>query len=307
MSEVTNTLCLQMEEPLPLLPWAELKIQSEIYLQDKEPFVFSIEGSYVEGLIFKVIDKEYFSSEDHFQWSNPLTVFHHPPPSSISSQGVLWSLLSSFLLWDPFLNPEIKFRWHSRSSYPGNLINNYVFSLCPPPPSSLLVFIFDIVMMSPPPPPPNTPTFTWFIYIPASTLGSGRITYRDMYEMLRDMSPPLGLGKKCPPRIAYKVDLALLLPLLAPPSCSLLVSCCLLSSIFRLLSVSGSLSSGLLLLLFFPFVCAAVTSHAFGGVEVSQEGHATLTTHRQKGETVGGKKVMQKFRIQTNGIKFLKS
>ncbi|KAK5620794.1 hypothetical protein CRENBAI_018438 [Crenichthys baileyi] len=25
-----------------------------------------------------------------------------------------------------------------------------------------------------------------------------------MYEMLRDMSPPLGLGKKCPPRVAYK-------------------------------------------------------------------------------------------------------
>lgn len=138
-------------------------------------------------------------------------------------------------------------------------------------------------MMSPPPPPPNTPTFTWFIYIPASTMGSGRITYRDMYEMLRDMSPPLGLGKKCPPRIAYKVDLALLLPLLALPSCSLLVSCCLLSNIFRLLSVSGSLSSGLLLL-FFPFICAAVTSHAFGGVEVSQEGYATLTTYKQKGE-----------------------
>lgn len=114
-----------------------------------------------------------------------------------------------------------------------------------------------------------------------------------MYEMLRDMSPPLGLGKKCPPRIAYKVDLALLLPLLASPSRSLLVSCCLLSNIFRLLSVSGSLSSGLLLL-FFLFICAAVTSHAFvrgvggvlggGGGGGSQEGHATLTMLKQKGE-----------------------
>lgn len=256
--------------------------------------MFRTERSCVEGLIFKLLDKKYFSSEDHFQWSNPLTMFHHPPPSSISSQGVLWSLLSSFLLWDPFLNPEIKFRWHSRSSYPGNLINNYVFSLCPPPPSSLLFFIFDIVMMSP---PSNTPTLTWFIYIPASTLGSGRITYRDMYEMLRDMSPPLGLGKKCPPRIAYKVDLALLLPLLAPPSCSLLVSCCLLSNIFRLLSVSGSLPSGLLLL-FFLFICDAVTSHAFGGVEVSQEGYATQTTYKQKGERNSWRgKIMQKFRI----------
>ncbi|XP_078018318.1 voltage-dependent N-type calcium channel subunit alpha-1B isoform X4 [Epinephelus lanceolatus] len=41
----------------------------------------------------------------------------------------------------------------------------------------------------------------WAEYDPAAC---GRMTYHDMYEMLRDMSPPLGLGKKCPPRIAYK-------------------------------------------------------------------------------------------------------
>uniref|UniRef100_M3ZYX6 Voltage-dependent N-type calcium channel subunit alpha n=1 Tax=Xiphophorus maculatus TaxID=8083 RepID=M3ZYX6_XIPMA len=41
----------------------------------------------------------------------------------------------------------------------------------------------------------------WAEYDPAAC---GRICYRDMYEMLRDMSPPLGLGKKCPPRVAYK-------------------------------------------------------------------------------------------------------
>ncbi|XP_028274065.1 voltage-dependent N-type calcium channel subunit alpha-1B isoform X1 [Parambassis ranga] len=41
----------------------------------------------------------------------------------------------------------------------------------------------------------------WAEYDPAAC---GRITYRDMYEMLRDMPPPLGLGKKCPPRVAYK-------------------------------------------------------------------------------------------------------
>lgn len=29
--------------------------------------------------------------------------------------------------------------------------------------------------------------------------------YPDMYQMLRHMSPPLGLGKKCPARVAYKV------------------------------------------------------------------------------------------------------
>merc|ERR1712035_192471 len=53
--------------------------------------------------------------------------------------------------------------------------------------------------------------------LPSFPPGSGRMTYRDMYEMLRDMSPPLGLGKKCPPRVAYKVELLLpplpLLPL----------------------------------------------------------------------------------------------
>uniref|UniRef100_UPI0037E984D5 voltage-dependent N-type calcium channel subunit alpha-1B-like n=1 Tax=Semicossyphus pulcher TaxID=241346 RepID=UPI0037E984D5 len=41
----------------------------------------------------------------------------------------------------------------------------------------------------------------WAEYDPAAC---GRMTYRDMYKMLRDMSPPLGLGKKCPPRVAYK-------------------------------------------------------------------------------------------------------
>ncbi|XP_016099824.1 voltage-dependent N-type calcium channel subunit alpha-1B-like, partial [Sinocyclocheilus grahami] len=41
----------------------------------------------------------------------------------------------------------------------------------------------------------------WAEYDPAAC---GRIKYLDMYEMLLHMSPPLGLGKKCPPRIAYK-------------------------------------------------------------------------------------------------------
>lgn len=38
-----------------------------------------------------------------------------------------------------------------------------------------------------------------------SGLYSGRIHYTAMYEMLTHMSPPLGLGKKCPAKIAYKV------------------------------------------------------------------------------------------------------
>uniref|UniRef100_A0A671YX65 Voltage-dependent N-type calcium channel subunit alpha n=1 Tax=Sparus aurata TaxID=8175 RepID=A0A671YX65_SPAAU len=41
----------------------------------------------------------------------------------------------------------------------------------------------------------------WAEYDPAAC---GRIKYLDMYQMLLHMSPPLGLGKKCPPRVAYK-------------------------------------------------------------------------------------------------------
>ncbi|KAL7391742.1 hypothetical protein ABVT39_013973 [Epinephelus coioides] len=41
----------------------------------------------------------------------------------------------------------------------------------------------------------------WAEYDPAAC---GRIKYLDMYQMLLHMSPPLGLGKKCPPRVAHK-------------------------------------------------------------------------------------------------------
>ena len=33
---------------------------------------------------------------------------------------------------------------------------------------------------------------------------SGRIQYSDMYDMLRNMEPPVGFGKKCPYRLAYR-------------------------------------------------------------------------------------------------------
>ncbi|TNN30525.1 Voltage-dependent P/Q-type calcium channel subunit alpha-1A [Liparis tanakae] len=42
----------------------------------------------------------------------------------------------------------------------------------------------------------------WAEYDPAAC---GRICYQDMYKLLRFISPPLGLGKKCPNRVAYKV------------------------------------------------------------------------------------------------------
>lgn len=32
----------------------------------------------------------------------------------------------------------------------------------------------------------------------------GRIEYTEMYDMLRNMEPPLGFGNKCPYRLAHK-------------------------------------------------------------------------------------------------------
>lgn len=40
-------------------------------------------------------------------------------------------------------------------------------------------------------------------------LSSGRILYKDMYKLVRVISPPLGLGEKCPCRVACKVCLTI--------------------------------------------------------------------------------------------------
>lgn len=48
-------------------------------------------------------------------------------------------------------------------------------------------------------------------------MSSGRIHYTEMYEMLTLMSPPLGLGKRCPSKVAYKVDHPFLCSGLATP------------------------------------------------------------------------------------------
>ncbi|XP_060591923.1 voltage-dependent calcium channel type A subunit alpha-1-like isoform X8 [Ruditapes philippinarum] len=44
-------------------------------------------------------------------------------------------------------------------------------------------------------------TRVWAEYDPGAT---GRIQYTDMYDMLRNMEPPVGFGKKCPYRLAYR-------------------------------------------------------------------------------------------------------
>lgn len=44
----------------------------------------------------------------------------------------------------------------------------------------------------------------WAEYDPNAT---GWIPYSEMYDMLRNMDPPLGFGNKCPYRLAYKVGI----------------------------------------------------------------------------------------------------
>lgn len=44
----------------------------------------------------------------------------------------------------------------------------------------------------------------WSDYDPGAT---GSIEYSSMYEMLRNIAPPVGFGRKCPYRLAYKVKM----------------------------------------------------------------------------------------------------
>lgn len=50
-------------------------------------------------------------------------------------------------------------------------------------------------------------------------LSSGRIHYKEMYKVVRTISPPLGFGKNCPHRVACKVWF--LPPTVSPTHCSL--------------------------------------------------------------------------------------
>ena len=45
-------------------------------------------------------------------------------------------------------------------------------------------------------------TTAWSEFDPGAT---GRISYQDMYEMMRNIQPPLGFGNKCPYKVAFKV------------------------------------------------------------------------------------------------------
>lgn len=75
-----------------------------------------------------------------------------------------------------------------------------VVSFFPPRQSSSSSLVPWECPILPPPPPLLHHYCPWWLPPP-----SGRIHYTDMYEMLTCMSPPLGLGKKCPSKVAYKV------------------------------------------------------------------------------------------------------
>ena len=42
---------------------------------------------------------------------------------------------------------------------------------------------------------------------------SGKILYTEMYDMLKNMDPPLGFGNKCPNRLAYKKLIRMNMPM----------------------------------------------------------------------------------------------
>nr|CAD7265653.1 unnamed protein product [Timema shepardi] len=50
----------------------------------------------------------------------------------------------------------------------------------------------------------------WAEYDPNAT---GKILYTEMYDMLKNMDPPLGFGNKCPNRLAYKKLIRMNMPI----------------------------------------------------------------------------------------------
>ena len=44
----------------------------------------------------------------------------------------------------------------------------------------------------------------WYTNIYILFILRGRIYYSEMYDMLKNMDPPLGFGSKCPDRLAFK-------------------------------------------------------------------------------------------------------
>lgn len=136
-------------------------------------------------------------------WINPPSLFLSPfPPNSLFTIPCFLSRILSSTAMHPRA-PTQRPRMTSTSHLTlGNLLTtDFCFSF---PLFSCLVEFLPLILSS----FSNSPSLSvWVLFIFwFPTLSSGRIKYLDMYQMLLHMSPPLGLGKKCPPRVAYKVD-----------------------------------------------------------------------------------------------------
>lgn len=165
-----------------------------------------------QSLSFMVIDAESVCRCDYGQLWVPDTRFLHPGSTSprrvCPNLGGVWSAgmvrldiffnLVFMKTWSTFLfclNPAegSQRAWNYVSVlWAGKTAVKYKFTLYH------LIRSFRI----------STPSFVCFHCLSSHSffLWSGRIHYTAMYEMLTHMSPPLGLGKKCPAKIAYKVE-----------------------------------------------------------------------------------------------------
>ena len=67
--------------------------------------------------------------------------------------------------------------------------------------------------------PPNLSFLRYGLDVKASTFHlkaysfRGKIHYTDVFNMLRQIDPPLGFGKKCPERMAYKKLIRMNMPM----------------------------------------------------------------------------------------------
>lgn len=59
---------------------------------------------------------------------------------------------------------------------------------------------------------PSLSTLLFIKHFP-SPHDSGKIHYTEMYDMLKNMDPPLGFGNKCPNRLAYKKLIRMNMPM----------------------------------------------------------------------------------------------
>ena len=71
-----------------------------------------------------------------------------------------------------------------------------------------ILYIFQVIVQNKP--IALTGCFLTCVYI---FFSSGKIHYTEIFDMLRNIDPPLGFGKKCPERLAYKKLIRMNMPM----------------------------------------------------------------------------------------------